>query len=59
MKVVENSSQNISLPESNIGGHAPKPTLATSRSFAACDMPFRGMYTQNPIFLKVAPPPLE
>ena len=30
-----------------LGGHDPKTPLAKARSFAARDMPLRGMYIQN------------
>ena len=40
-----------------LGEHAPKPPLAKARSFAARDMPLRGMCIQNPRNFKVGPPP--
>ena len=37
----------------------PPNPLAKARSFAARDMPLRGMYIQNPRNFKVGPPPLR
>ena len=37
----------------------PPNPLAKARSFAARDMPLRGMYIQNPKNFKVGPPPLR
>ena len=42
-----------------LGGACPQTPLAKARSFAARDMPLRGMYIQNPKNFKVGPPPLE
>ena len=39
------------------GGHARKPPIAKARSFAARDMPLRGMYIKNPRNFKIGPPP--
>ena len=41
-----------------LGGACPQTPLAKARSFAARDMPLRGMYIQNPRNFKVGPPPL-
>ena len=41
------------------GGACPQTPLAKARSFAARDMPLRGMYIQNHRNFKVGPPPLE
>ena len=62
MKVVENSPQNArncTIFKNFLGGHAPKPPITKARSFAALDMPLRGMYIQNPRNFKVGPPPLR
>ena len=59
MKVVENSPQNArncTVFLNFLGGACPKTPLAKARSFAARDMPLRGMYSQNPRNLKVGPP---
>ena len=42
-----------------LGGACPQTPLANARSFAARDMPLRGMYIQNPRNFKVGPPPLK
>ena len=42
-----------------LGGACPQTPLAKARSFAARDMPLRGMYIQNSRNLKVGPPPLR
>ena len=62
MKVVENSPQNArncTIIKNFLGGACPQTPLAKARSFAARDMPLRGMYIQNPRNLKVGPPPLR
>ena len=62
MKVVENSPQNArncTIFKIFLGGACPQTPLAKARSFAARDMPLRGMYIQNPGNFKVGPPPLE
>ena len=41
------------------GGACPQTPLAKARSFAARDMPLRGMYIKNPKNFKVGPPPLR
>ena len=59
MKVVENSPQNArncTIIKNFLGGACPQTPLTKARSFAARDMPLRGMYTQN---FKVGPPPLR
>ena len=59
MKVVENSpenARNCTIFKNFLGGTYPKTPLATARSFAARDMPLRGMHTQNHFF-KSGPPP--
>ena len=43
----------------NFWGACPQTPLAKARSFAARDMPLRGMYIQNPRNFKVGPPPLR
>ena len=60
MKVVENSPQNArncTIFKNFLGGACPQTPLAKARSFAAHDMPLRGMYIQNPKNFKVGPPP--
>ena len=42
-----------------LGGAYPQTHLAKARSFAARDMPLRGMYIQNIRNFKVGPPPLR
>ena len=42
-----------------LGEACPQTPLAKARSFAARDMPLRGMYIQNPGNFKVGPPPLR
>ena len=62
MKVVENSPQNArncTIFKNFLGGAYPQTPLAKARSFAARDMPLRGMYIQNPKNFKVGPPPLR
>ena len=62
MKVVENSPQNArncTIFKNFLGGVCPQTPLAKARSFAARDMPLRGMYIQNPKNFKVGPPPLR
>ena len=62
MKVVENSPQNArncTILKKILGGACPQTPLAKARSFAARDMPLRGMYIQNPRYFKVGPPPLR
>ena len=62
MKVVENSPQNArncSIFKNFWGGACPQTPLAKARSFAARDMPLRGMYIQNPRNFKVGPSPPE
>ena len=62
MKVVENSPQNArncTILKIFLGGAYPQTPLAKARSFAARDMPRRGMYIQNPRNFKVGPPPLR
>ena len=62
MKVVENSPQNAQICtifKNFLGGACPQNPLAKARSFAARDMPLRGMYIQNPKNFKVGPPPLR
>ena len=62
MKVVKNSPQNArncTIFKNFLGGACPQTPLAKARSFAAREMPLRGMYIQNPRNLKVGPPPLE
>ena len=47
MKVVENSPQNArncTILKNFLGGACPQTPLAKARSFAARDMPLRGMY---------------
>ena len=61
MKVVENCPQNArncTILKNFLRGACPKTPLAKARSFAARDMPLRGMYIQNPRNFKVGPPPL-
>ena len=61
MKVAENSPQNArncTVFKNFLGGACPQTPLAKARSFAARDMPLRGMYIQNPRNFKFwAPPP--
>ena len=60
MKVVENSPQNArncTIFKNFLGGACPQTPLTKARSFAARDMPLRGMYIQNPQNFKVGPPP--
>ena len=64
MKVVENSPQNARICTIFLnflmgGGACPQTLLAKARSFAARDMPLRGMYIQNHKKIKVGPPPLR
>ena len=62
MKVAENSPQNArncTIFKNFLGGACPQTPLAKARSFAARDMPLRGMYIQNPRNFKVGPPPLK
>ena len=62
MKVAENSPQNArncTIFKNFLGGACPQTPLAKARSFAARDMPLRGMYIQNPGNFKVGPPPPE
>ena len=62
MKVVENSPQNArncTISKNFLGGAYPQTPLVEARSFAARDMPLRGMYIQNPRIFKVGPPPLR
>ena len=62
MKVVENSPQNArngTIFKNFLGGPCPQTPLAKARSFAARDMPLRGMYIQNHRNFKVGPPPPE
>ena len=62
MKVVENSPQNArncTIFKNFLGEACPQTPLAKARSFAARDMPLRGMNIQNPKNLKVGPPPLR
>ena len=62
MKVVENSPQNArncTIFKNFLGGACPQTPLSKARSFAARDMPLRGMYIQNPRNFKVGPPPPE
>ena len=62
MKVVENSPQNprnCTILKNFLGGACPQTPLSKARSFAARDMPLRGMYIQNPRNFKVGPPPLR
>ena len=62
MKVVENSPQNArncTILKNFLGGACPQTPLSMARSFAARDMPLRGMYIQNPKNFKVGPPPLR
>ena len=62
MKVVENSPQNArncTIFKNFLGGACPQTPLAKARSFAARDMPLRGMYILNPRNFKVGPPPLR
>ena len=59
MKVVENSPQNprnCTILKNFLGGACPQTPLAKACSFAARDMPLRGMYIQNPRNFKVGPP---
>ena len=62
MKVVENSPQNArncTILKKNSwggGGACPQTPLAKARSFAARDMPLRGMYIQNTRNFKVGHP---
>ena len=56
MKVAENSPQNARNCNF-LGGACPQTPLAKARSFAARDMPLRGMYIQNPRNFKLGPPP--
>ena len=60
MKVAENSPQNArncTIFKNFLGGACPQTPLAKARSFAARNMPLRGMYIQNPRNFKVGPPP--
>ena len=60
MKVVENSPQNArnyTIFKNFLGEACPQTPLAKARSFAARDMPLRGMYIQNQKKLKLGPPP--
>ena len=60
MNVAANSPQNArncSIFKNFLGGACPQTPLAKARSFAARDMPLRGMYIQNPRNFKVEPPP--
>ena len=60
MKVLENSPQNArncAIIKNFLGGACPQTPLAKARSFAARDMPLRGMYTQNSKNFTVGPPP--
>ena len=62
MKVVENSPQNArncTIFKNFLGGACPQTPLTKVRSFAARDMPLRGMYIQNFQNFKVGPPPPE
>ena len=62
MKVVKNSPQNArncTISKKFLGGACLQTPLAKARSFAASDMPLRGMYIQNPRNFKVGPPPLR
>ena len=62
MKVAENSPQNernCTILKKFLGGTCPQTPLAKAHSFAARDMPLRGMYIQNPRNFKVGPPPLR
>ena len=62
MKVVENTPQNArncTIFNNFLGGACPQTSLAKARSFAARDMPLRGMYIQNPKNFEVGPPPLR
>ena len=62
MKVVGNSPQNArncTIFKNFLGGACPQTPLTKARSFAAHDMPLRGMYIQNPKNFKVGPPPPE
>ena len=62
MKVVEDSPQNArncTIFKNFLGGACPQTPLAKARSFAARDMPLRGMYIQIHKKIKVGPPPLE
>ena len=59
MKVVENSPQNArncTILKNFLWGACPQTPLAKARSFAASDMPLRGMYIQNLRNFKVGPP---
>ena len=56
MEVVENCPQNArncTILKKFIGGACPQTPLAKARSFAASDMPLRGMYIHNPRKFKV------
>ena len=60
MKVVENSPQNArncTIFKNFLGGACTQTPLAKDRSFAARNMPLRGMYIYNPRNFKVGPPP--
>ena len=62
MKLAENSPQNArncTFFKNFLGGPCPQTPLAKARSFAARDMPLRGMYIQNSRNFKVGPPPLR
>ena len=62
MKVAENSSQNArnsTILKKFLGGACPQTPIAKARSFAARDMPLRGMYIQIQKNLKLGPPPLR
>ena len=62
MKLVENSTQkarNCTIFKNFLGGACPQTPQAKARSFAARNMPLRGMYIQNPRNIKVGPPPPE
>ena len=59
MKVVENSPQNArncTIFKNFLGGAFPQTPLTKARSFAARDMPLRGMYIKIPEILKLGPP---
>ena len=62
MKVVENSPENpriCNILINFLGGACPQTPLAKARSFAARDMPLRGIHIQNHRNFKVGPPPLR
>ena len=61
-KVVENSLQNAgncTISKKFLGAACPQTHQTKARSFAARDMPLRGMYIQNPRNFKVGPHPLR